>query len=139
MDHSRHPLLTDDDHDQLAYGEAALVVVGPTGSVTVYHPQAAGDTMIVDPKLGRLDDFIAVAETVGVVIIDARLCNFDAFVAHTIAAPLPAIGRFAQRKISFEADGLGWISAADYARSFAAVGARIVNANEARELLESDS
>ena len=133
MDHSRYSLLTEADRDQLAYGADALVVVGPTGSVTIYHPQAAGDTMIVDRKLGRLDDFIAVAETVGVVIIDARSSDFDAFVAHTIAAPLPAIGRFAHQKISFDADGLGWICAADYARSFAVVGARIVNAGEARE------
>ena len=129
MDYSRFPLLTAEDQTQLAYGDDALIVVSPGNSVTIYHPMAADHIVVTQSKENRLGQFIAAAEEAGVVLVDARKGDLDAFVDHLIDAPLPALGRFADQKIAFNAEGPGWISATAYARSFAVLGARVINAD----------
>ena len=132
MDFSAFPTLTDHDREQLAAASDALLIIGPYGAVTCYWPVGYDSQIFSGRKPGRMDEFLAAAEIAGVIIVDARDCGYDAFIAHTINSPLPAIGHFAARKIAFEdPDALGWISAADYARSFASIGARVINADEA--------
>ncbi|RFC61830.1 hypothetical protein DYI37_19280 [Fulvimarina endophytica] len=130
MDLSTFPTLSDLDREQLSHGSGTLLILGPLGAWTCLWPVGYAHRVSEDRKDGRSDAFLAAAEAADIIIVDARSCDFDDFIAHTIHSPLPAIGHFAAQKIAFEdPNALGWISAADHARSFEAIGARIINAD----------
>ena len=130
MDFSAFPTLTDLDREQLSHGSGTLLILSPLGAWSCSWPVGYEHRTSEDRKDGRGDVFLAAAEAAGVIIVDARSCDFDEFIAHTIYSPLPAIGHFEAPKIAFKApDALGWISAADHARSYAAIGARVINAD----------
>ena len=132
MDFSAFPTLTDLDREQLSHGSGTLLILSPLGAWSCLWPIGYAHRTSEDRKDGRTDAFLAAAEAAGVIIVDARSCDFDDFIAHMIHSPLPAIGHFAAQKIAFvDPDALGWISAADHARSYAAIGARVINADAA--------
>lgn len=124
--------LDERDRQILRQGPDVLVVISQMGTAMVYFATEQGDAVLSGIAGVALHQWHAAAIEAGVVVVDARPCDPDAYLDRMVHGPMVAVGPGKARLIDGTRGALSYLDPQDYARGFAAIGAIVHNVAPAR-------